>query len=331
MDTKTLLTIGCTFWLFHCSSGDPPIAYDEPEQKSGTKTPAGGSTAAPPSSSSSVLDGSAPIPNDAAAPGASCDPNKPFSTPVRVAGFDPNRTLCRPRLSSDELSIFFNIKVNGTPKPAFATRSTKNDSFGPVMEMTTLESRAVDRDPELSADGMTLFFSTSRDGDEDIYVATRSATDAVFGVPNAVANVNTYSYDRDPYFRQAGNELWFSSARGGSWEIYRAPFGGVTGFGVPQIVPELVSNTGQSYEPMITEDGLTVVFVSERLGGQGGTDLWMAHRTATTLPFSPPSPINEVNSPWMENGGWLSSDGCRLYFSSDRGSEHASLYVATRQ
>ncbi len=63
-----------------------------------------------PSDSVSALD--APLADAASDPDAharppSCDPSKPFAAPVRLADFDPNAVRATPRLSSDELTIYF--------------------------------------------------------------------------------------------------------------------------------------------------------------------------------------------------------------------------------
>lgn len=257
-----------------------------------------------------------------------CDPLKPFQTPVRVAGLNPAQAFMRPKLSADELTIYFTMRVNDVAKLARATRASRTDAFGAVTRISEVESSKSDRDPSASADHLTLFFSSTRTGDENLFVATRATPTSPWGQPTLVPAVNTKVDERDPCVR--ASEVWFSSPRAGSWEIYEAPFTGLSGVGSPRLVTDLVSLSGARYQPMVTEDGLAIVFVSERAGGEGDRDPWIARRTAPALPFSVPVPIVEVNSAADENGVWLSADGCRLYFSSDRGSDHDSLFVAER-
>jgi len=59
---------------------------------------------------------------------------------------------------------------------------------------------------------------------------------------------------------------------------------------------------------MITEDGRTIVFASERVGGLGRRDLWMAARTYAFEPFGVPRALAEMNSNADDYGGWLSRD-----------------------
>src|SRR5262245_50225860 len=43
-------------------------------------------------------------------PKPDCDPSKPFATPAPVPGFDANAALATPRLSADELTIYFTAR-----------------------------------------------------------------------------------------------------------------------------------------------------------------------------------------------------------------------------
>jgi hypothetical protein len=135
--------------------------------------------------------------------------------------------------------------------------------------------------------------------------------------------------DNHPYFRARAQELWFSSQRSGSDRAIFVALKGPTGFQAPVLVKELGTNVRH---PMVTEDGLDIFFdVPDRPGGKGGTDLFTAHRDSTGLPFSNLTPLTAINSPANENAGWMSPDGCRLYFSSDRDQANRHrIFVASR-
>ena len=104
-----------------------------------------------------------------------------------------------------------------------------------------------------------------------------------------------------------------------------------TGFDPPKKVTEL-SSTANDWQPQISGDGLTVVFASDRDGGKGGFDLWMAKRANATAPFSTPTALGELNTNAADFAGWLSADGCRIWFSSNRvdAGGNSSLYYAER-
>ncbi|MBX3192599.1 MAG: PD40 domain-containing protein [Labilithrix sp.] len=271
-------------------------------------------------------------PRDAAPP--PCDLAKPFGAPARLAGFDPDASAATPRLSPDELTIYFTIPTGASfADIAKAVRTSREDPFGAVVTLPQ-SSPASDHDPSVSADDLLMFFHSNRAGTADLYVAARANRSSDFGDASPVVgpDVNTAAPEAHAYYRQSAGELWFASDRGldAGYDMYVAKGDGGA-FGPPQIVAEL-SSPFDDYQPHPSEDGLTVVFASDRPGGKGATDLFIAKRTSTSAPFSTPTPIAEVNSPNIEFAGWLSADGCRLYFSSGRETNDVSygLYVAVR-
>lgn len=284
----------------------------------------GEGTQAPPASD--------PTPPSNPMPGTKCDLTKPFGAPMLVNGLSTTQHFATPRLSSDERTIFFTTKVGTQSRIARAVRATGSTAFGPATVLDAQSSTSKDNDPSVSADGTMLFFSSERAGANDkLYVAIAPSAGAPFGAATMVTGVSSSSgEEQHPYFRVAGgDELWFSSTRGGQWEIWTAKKSG-TGFSTPVRVEEL-RNAEATRQPMITEDGLTIVFASERAGGAGQRDLWMARRTTTTSPFAAPEVIPSVNSAADEFAGWVSPDGCRLYFSSDRLTPKVhNIYVAAR-
>jgi Tol biopolymer transport system component len=132
-----------------------------------------------------------------------------------------------------------------------------------------------------------------------------------------------------PYVLPDGSELYFSSSKGGDFDIYRS-VRGVSEFGTPTPVSELNVAGASDGDPLVAVDDLTIYFSSSRAGGLGLMDIWMARRTDKALPFGAPVNLTEVNSTGVDAPTWLSPDGCRLYLSSDRGDAGYDIYVATR-
>ena len=70
---------------------------------------------------------------------------------------------------------------------------------------------------------------------------------------------------------------------------------------------------------MLSADGLTLFFNSDRPGGSGSYDLWVTTRRTTSDPWGPPANLGPiVNSPAVEWCASISADGSTLYFCSDR-------------
>lgn len=79
-----------------------------------------------------------------------------------------------PYLTDDELTIYFSSDAAGSIDLWTATRANKTDPFGPAVLVEVVNSPATEYDAEISADGTTLWFASDRNGNFDIYVATRT-------------------------------------------------------------------------------------------------------------------------------------------------------------
>ena len=62
-------------------------------------------------------------------------------------------------------------------------------------------------------------------------------------------------------------------------------------------------------------DGRTLYFVSDRPGGIGGRDIWMA-RMDNMGNWTNPINLSSINTPYDEEGVFIHPDGRTLYFSS---------------
>src|SRR5262249_48519874 len=104
-------------------------------------------------------------------------------------------------------------------------------------------------------------------------------------------------------------------------------------FGAPVAIAELNGIMTNDASPSLTSDELTLVFESDRAGGLGGSDLWIATRTSRTGFFGPPQALMSVNSSARDANPEISSDGRTLYFESERagGKGGADIWVTTRE
>lgn len=81
---------------------------------------------------------------------------------------------------------------------------------------------------------------------------------------------------------------------------------------------KLTSNVNSGYETSgsVTDDGQIIFFASERSGGLGGTDLYMAKKLPTGQWAIPQSLGKTINTPYNEDFPHFSEDGKTLYFTS---------------
>ncbi len=287
--------------------------------------------------------GPADVPTSQDGPGGAgaCNLSRSFGEPVPVPG-EVNTAMdeVAPRLSADELTLYFARHAADTPGALndiyIASRSSLTTPFGTPAPLAINTASANEMDPMVATDGLTLFFASDRApgmGESDIYFSTRAITTVGFMAAMPVPGVNTPGTEMQP-FLAAGGDLWLAYRRPGSdtaLHLRRAPKTTV-GFGTPVAIPELDGNADDSW-PVLSADELTIYFSSARTGPdvQGKPDVWVANRATRSGNFSAPVDLVAVNTAASEYVGWVSPDGCRLYFASNRRVNTAyDIFVAAR-
>jgi len=79
----------------------------------------------------------------------------------------------------------------------------------------------------------------------------------------------------------------------------------------------------------LASDEITIIFPTDRAGGQGGIDLWIATRANASAAFGPATNLARVNSVGDDLDPHLTRDGRELYFASNRGGR-SELWLAVR-
>ena len=238
-----------------------------------------------------------------------------------------------PRISADGLELFFastrSSGSGGTDLWVTTRPTTEDDWSDPVNLGPTVNSSSTDNGPCLSADGLSLFFYSSRPGGygrADLYVTTREAVGGAWGTPmNLEPPVNSSYFDGFPSISADGLQLyfseWLSPYRPGGhgdndmWVTTRETLGGV--WSTPANLGPTVNSSSHDDSPFITADGLTLFFSSMRPGGSGSTDIWVTTRPTTEDDWVTPVNLGPVvNSSYHEEFPSISADGSTLFFSS---------------
>jgi len=127
-------------------------------------------------------------------------------------------------LSANGLTLFFHSDRPPGAEERFdlwmCARASPRDSFGaPVNLGPKVNSSAGDYAPTLSADGLTLFFSSDRPGGRgrsDLWMCMRASPSDPFGEPvNLGPKVNTSAMDEGPSLSADSLTLFFNSNRPG--------------------------------------------------------------------------------------------------------------------
>jgi Tol biopolymer transport system component len=144
---------------------------------------------------------------------------------------------------------------------------------------------------------------------------------------NLGATVNTASTEGCPFLSKDGLSLYFASNRAGTLgglDIYVSHRTSADGpWGTPVTIGPTINSTASDRCPLITPDEKGLIFVSDRAGGAGNTDLYIATRTDTRDDFGWGTPANifTINASSDEYGPSAFADAAgtlTLFFTSNR-------------
>jgi len=258
-----------------------------------------------------------------------------FGTPTNLGPTVSSSEDADPCISADGLELYFNSHNRPGGYSAYdmwvATRQTKHADWGTPVNLGPTVNSAYDHDPDISADGLSLFFSSTRPGgygSGDLWVTTRATKNDPWGEPVNLGTTLNSSYDEaDPSISADGLSLYFCDYEdryrpggyggGDLWMTARATI--EDAWGDPVNLGPLVNTISNDVSPSISADGLVLLFDSDRPGGYGAADLWFS--TRKTIDDNWGTPVNlgpNVNSAYRDRNVSISGDSFSLYFDSTR-------------
>ncbi|MFH0895303.1 MAG: OmpA family protein [Bacteroidota bacterium] len=213
---------------------------------------------------------------------------------------------------------------------AFA-RGQKNDSVKIVITNVgkAINSPFAEYSPAISADGMTLFFTSRRpvtekeisknkEAKESIYFSTYDTLKKkwskaeilkeVVNEPNRHNSAKAISNDgqrmliyRDDEY--ANGDLYYTELQGNEW-------------GATEKLPEPINSKLHESAASISPDGTTIYFVSDRSGGFGGRDIWVCTQDEYGYWGEAKNLGKNINTKQDEESVFIHPDGKTIYFSS---------------
>ena len=198
----------------------------------------------------------------------------------------------------------------------FLVASTGFATFGPPTPVPIDTTDPV-RAPSLTPDELTVFLHVRNgpSGGADLVFATRPDKNSPFGAPVQLASLNTNALEWAPDISADGLSLYFT--RGSSFavaDIWVATREDISeAFGNPQPLTEVNTEDSEGV-PSISTDGLNLFLASNRSGGAGYWDIYMATRLDANSPFGTPVNLSEINSAEGDNSPSISTDGLTLYY-----------------
>lgn len=175
--------------------------------------------------------------------------------------------------------------------------------------------------PSLSADGNSLIFTRRvKQENEDFYRSDR-LEDGSWSVAQPLAGVNSAFNEGAQSITADGKYLVFTICERpenrGSCDLYYSQQVESGGWTPAKTIGASINTEADESQPAISADGKLLFFSSNRPGGRGGKDIYVAGR----LPdgeWSSPSNLGEViNTPGNEQYPFWAADGTTLYFTSD--------------
>lgn len=238
-------------------------------------------------------------------------------------------------ISSDGLSLYFGSYRRpggyGNWDMYVTTRDTINDEWSsPINLGSSVNSSSGDSAPRISADGLSLYFSSDRPGGYggwDIWVSVRATTQDEWSTPenlgpavNSSANELLGSISSDElqlYFMDWDGDRPGGYGKADIWVTSRSTTS--EPWGSPVNLGPTVNSTSWDAQPNISADGLVLFFSTDRSGGYGKWDIWVTMRTTISDAWGPPVNLGPiVNSSSEDEIPSISSNGSTLYFSSNR-------------
>jgi Tol biopolymer transport system component len=239
-----------------------------------------------------------------------------------------------PSLTADMLELYFYSSRNcmNCYDIFVATRSSVTAPWNTPIEVAELTNAAADMAPEISPDGLTLWFASERQGGagtSDIWMTTRMTRTSAWAIPTRVPNLSTNGYDLDPALGDDGLTMTITSdgAGGIAADILIATRATLTSpWSTPVPIGELNTSLHDS-AASLRDVGHQLFFAREVAANQ--FDVYVATRESATAPFTGATAVANINGPQIDFDAWLSPDLHTIFFASDRSGDF-EIYSATR-
>lgn len=205
--------------------------------------------------------------------------------------------------------------------------------LGPVVNSPSNELS-----PELSSDGLALYFGSNRPGGfgfNDIWVSTRASTDDPWGAPEHMAVLSSTGGDNGVHISRDGHWLYLTSSRtadgsqGGNdlWVSYRQDVHDPFAWGTPQNIGTPVNGPGADLAGSIA--GPEFYFFRADQGTALNGDIWLSVMQGHT--FGEPVLVADLNTSAHEGKPSVRFDGREIVFFSNRGDGNFDLWHSTRR
>lgn len=251
--------------------------------------------------------------------GGSSDPGPPWSAPTELFNDTGDHD---PTLTGDMLELYFD---DGSDLWV-TMRSGSGAAWGAAMKVPGLDTSSIERTPEISRDGLTMYFASNRavGDDTQIWVTTRPTRAMPWTVPVLVTSLGSTHEDDAATPSADGSTivLNWNEQPGHDDDISDSVRDGA-GWTEPAALAN-VNSARDDDNPMLSDDELSLYLDSDR-GSDDRHHLYVATRTTTGSMFETSQLLDETSPFSDERAPWISPDGHQLVFESN-----AMLYIVSR-
>jgi hypothetical protein len=254
-------------------------------------------------------------------------PPQPISE-LNVAG----ATTQDPSVTADRLEIYF---ASGRPPGCggssdiwVATRAVTTDPWSTPACVASVSSNLYEASPEISRDGLTLYWSSNRTptlGGGDIYVSTRVTRASAWSAPARVAEVSSVAAEANVAISGDGQTMVIDSTQSGNRDLYLSTWTG-TVWSTPIAIVAIATADSEG-APALDHTGSRLYFTRGVEAVATSFDIYVSDRSGGV--FGTATAVAELNSPVQDGDPFPTDDG-RLFMSSTR-SGTVELYEAVPQ
>jgi outer membrane protein OmpA-like peptidoglycan-associated protein/tetratricopeptide (TPR) repeat protein len=256
---------------------------------------------------------------------------KPISFNPKPLGENINTAFNEyfPSLTADEQKLYFtrHIKAQGiSQEDIFVSEKDAEGNWGKSVSVSSnINTLTNEGAHSISADGRLLYFTMCEHqggyGSCDIYVSKRVGNE--WSRPeNLGPEINTAHKETQPCLSADGMALYFVSSRPGGygkldiWMTYKKPDGK---WGTPINLGPEINSEGIEERPFMHPDNQTLYFASDGRKGFGNADLFIARRHETGGKWNSAENMGfPINSFYNESGLYVTTDGSKGYFATER-------------
>jgi Tol biopolymer transport system component len=246
----------------------------------------------------------------------------PFDTPTPITLPGSDASDDDPSLTGDELELYFNASRGALSADLWvAKRGAATDPWSTPVPVTELSTASNETTPEVSTDGLTLFFATDRPGGQggnDIWMSTRPDRTSAWTTPVPVPGLSSATADASPGTTD-GLAVAFTSDQdgGGDPDIFVATRPDTASMWSAWQAQRALNTAGHEGSTLLQADHVTLYFDTDR---DGDLRLYQSVRADAGASFPAPIPVPGLDTPSVnDQDPWVSPDNRHIVFWSDRG------------